>query len=231
MLALGGGARHVTQAPAPSLGNEARERTGPPMIPLIDPTANVLALVAAETKRQDDLREAQAKFQTLEIKRIDDLRIATERYHELEVRRQDDLRNMLDHCQEEISLVREAGNAALAIAETKRIDALLQAARAELATSSEKAAAIAATLAQQVATTADASRVSVAALASQIADTNAQTQQGVDRRLTALEQSQYSIGGRDVQRDEGKKENASQMQLLFAAGGAILYAAAQYLSR
>ena len=32
-----------------------------PVIPLIDPTANVLALVAAETKRQDDLRNAEAK--------------------------------------------------------------------------------------------------------------------------------------------------------------------------
>jgi hypothetical protein len=37
-----------------------------PVIPLIDPTANVLSLVKAETKRQDDLRVA-------ETRRIDDL--------------------------------------------------------------------------------------------------------------------------------------------------------------
>jgi hypothetical protein len=35
----------------------------PAKIPLIDPTANVLALVAAETKRQDDLRTLAEKFQ------------------------------------------------------------------------------------------------------------------------------------------------------------------------
>jgi hypothetical protein len=44
-----------------------------PQIPLIDPTANVLALVGAETKRQDDLRMA-------EFKRQDDLRKQAESF-------------------------------------------------------------------------------------------------------------------------------------------------------
>lgn len=42
---------------------------------LIDPTANVLGLVAAETKRQDDLRAA-------EFRRQDDLRIQAEHYND-----------------------------------------------------------------------------------------------------------------------------------------------------
>jgi hypothetical protein len=40
---------------------KAPEHASPPVIPLIDPTANVLSLVRAETKRQDDLRCAESK--------------------------------------------------------------------------------------------------------------------------------------------------------------------------
>jgi hypothetical protein len=46
-----------------------------PVIPLIDPTANVLSLVAAETKRQDDLRAAEAK-------RVSDLNEQSEKFNE-----------------------------------------------------------------------------------------------------------------------------------------------------
>src|ERR1700730_14653554 len=53
-----------------------------PVIPLIDPTANVLALVGAETKRQDDLRAAEAK-------RVSDLDAQAEKFHsKLEAQRQ-----------------------------------------------------------------------------------------------------------------------------------------------
>jgi hypothetical protein len=47
----------------------------PEKIPLIDPTANVLALVKAETQRQDDLRSA-------EFKRLDDLRVQAEKFND-----------------------------------------------------------------------------------------------------------------------------------------------------
>jgi hypothetical protein len=53
----------------------AIQRDKRPDIPLIDPTANVLALVTAETKRQDDLRMA-------EFKRQDDLRVQAERFND-----------------------------------------------------------------------------------------------------------------------------------------------------
>jgi hypothetical protein len=53
-----------------------------PVIPLIDPTANVLALVGAETKRQDDLRAAEAN-------RVKDIGDLTEKFADkLEQQRQ-----------------------------------------------------------------------------------------------------------------------------------------------
>ena len=54
-------------------GDGAHEK--PPVIPLIDPTANVLSLVAAAIARQDDLR-------TAEFRRQDDLRVQAERFND-----------------------------------------------------------------------------------------------------------------------------------------------------
>jgi hypothetical protein len=46
-----------------SVLEEAWKSSKPGVPPIIDPTANVLSLVAADAKRQDDLREQADKFQ------------------------------------------------------------------------------------------------------------------------------------------------------------------------
>jgi hypothetical protein len=70
--------------------------------PFFDPTQNVLNLVAAETKRQDDLRAAEGR-------RLDELRAQAERY-------QNDLRDQVEKYQGKLDR-----------AEANRIDALLAA--------------------------------------------------------------------------------------------------------
>ena len=80
----------------------------PDKIPLIDPTANVLALVSAETKRQDDLKMAESK-------RVDDLRHLTEKF------------------QDKISDILRKSDAEAKAAEAGRIDALLVANKNDVA--------------------------------------------------------------------------------------------------
>jgi hypothetical protein len=84
-----------------------------PQIPLIDPTANVLALVSAETKRQDDLRMAEFK-------------------------RQDDLRKQAESFQARLLGERLSAEKEAKRAEAGRIDALLAANTNNVALALEK---------------------------------------------------------------------------------------------
>jgi hypothetical protein len=85
-------------------------------IPLIDPTANVLSLVAAAITRQDDLRQA-------------------------ENRRIDDLRKQAEHYTDKIAAERLRSEADAKAAEARRIDALLVANTNNVALALEKQSA------------------------------------------------------------------------------------------
>lgn len=98
--------------------------------PPIDPTANVLGLVAAEGRRQDDLRQAEGRRQ-------DDLRAQAERFTEkLETQRQffETQAKMAESGRIDALLVANTNNVALALekqgaqaqAQDKRIAALEQ---------------------------------------------------------------------------------------------------------
>jgi 23S rRNA pseudoU1915 N3-methylase RlmH len=76
--------------------------TRAPVIPLIDPTANVIELFKAGEKRADDLREIGNKLRDAEFKRIDNLR------------------EMESKCAAEVDALREK----LVGAESRRIDAV-----------------------------------------------------------------------------------------------------------
>jgi hypothetical protein len=125
----------------------------PDKIPLIDPTANVLALVKAETDRQDDLRAAESKHQ-------DDLRIQAEKF-----------RDKLD-------AERARADAEAKHAESGRLNALLDANTQNVALALEKQGAQAT---------------------------------GQDKRIAALEQNQWNVGGatsvREIQRTEGRQSS------------------------
>lgn len=93
--------------------------------PIIDPTKNVMSLVAASNLRQDDLRGMSTTYQ----EKIDALR---------------------DHHHRELAAAESKRIDAVILAESRRVDALLAAQSQSVALASEKAAAQAATLATQV---------------------------------------------------------------------------------
>jgi hypothetical protein len=92
---------------------EAALKEKAPVIPLIDPTANVLSLVAAAITRQDDIRA-------------------------LETRRQDDLREQGERYLEQLATERQRAEMAAKVAEAGRIDALLAANTNNVALALEK---------------------------------------------------------------------------------------------
>jgi hypothetical protein len=97
--------------------------------PVVDPTANVLQLVAAAMTRQDDLRNAEARRQ-------DDL-IELEREHRKEIRELE-------------AKYRDAQSTA----ESRRLDALLSAQNAAVAIAAARAESTASALAERVDTAA-----------------------------------------------------------------------------
>ena len=96
---------------------------------IIDPTANVLALVSAAMTRQDDLRIA-------------------------EIRRQDDLNRMRDEYETKLRSAEARRIDAVAAAEARRLDALLAAQNNAVALANTRAELTAAALAERVDTAA-----------------------------------------------------------------------------
>lgn len=179
-----------------------------PNIPLIDPTANVLLLVTAETRRHDDLRAAEG-------------------------RRQDDLRNKTDHCAHEIREIEKKAQQELSraeaewrnakdLAESLRIDSNMATQQQNARFETEKLSNTAVTLAGQVASTAEAMRASSAVSAQQTADLIGVLRDSHDKRITELEQNRYQIGGRDIQRTEGRTINQWVIGLLISMPSTII---------
>jgi len=168
-----------------------------PSIPLIDPTANVLSLVAAAMQRQDDLRQA-------ELKRLDDLRTLEREFNE------------------KLSQAEAKRIDAQSLAESRRIDALLAAMVQNVALASEKQQAAATTLAASVTSSAEALRAAQTAAAQQTTAAIATLRESLDKRLTDVEQRQYQSGGRDVQRAEGRQGSQWATSQLVAVGAALL---------
>lgn len=134
---------------------------------VIDPTANVLALVEAQAKSAEALRAADIRFNEMQhayLKDIGDLRAR--------------------HAE------------ALTIAESKRIDAIRAVDVGAVATAAERAGQQATVLANQVGTSAETLRTLVASTATTMANAAAQFQTQVTERLALLERSQYKGEGR-----------------------------------
>jgi hypothetical protein len=156
--------------------------------PAIDPTANVLSLVSAAMKRQDDLRQMEAGYQAqlamAESRRID----------------------------------------ALNLAESRRVDARLGAQEQQAALATEKLTNTATTLAAQVVATAEAMRASVAATAEQTSELIGVLRDSHDKRITELEQNRYQLGGRDIQRDQGRQGSQWATGQVLTVAAALLAA-------
>jgi len=179
-----------------SLLKEIRETNGGNPKP-VDPTANVLALVAAETKRQDDLRMS-------EFKRQDDLN-AQERRHRAEIREQ-------MNTQLESRLV----------AEKDRVNALLQAQQAAVALDRTRAELTASALAERVDTSAKtlSAQVETTAKAAESAVSAAAT--ALNARIAPLEQFRFEQGGAKIQQTETKTDNRWIIGLAISAPSFLL---------
>jgi hypothetical protein len=199
---------------ANDVGKYNKTRDDPEPIPLIDPTANVLALVGHAMQRQDGLREAESR-------RLDELRLKqAECDKEIEVVR--------SQAQKDLSQAESKRIDASNLAESRRIDAVLTEMKAAVSLASEKAAAQAATLAQQVVASADALRVQVASTAVSTESLIRQTRESLEGRLSKVEQNQYQQGGASQQRSEGQLRSQWSTSLIVSivfgvvSGGATL---------
>jgi len=152
-----------------------------------DPTGNVLQLVEAAMKRQDDLRVA-------ETKRLDDLRLA-------ETIRLNDIRGSeVNRINSELS-IRAEYEGKLRDAEAKRIDAIRAVDVNAVAVASERAADQATVLANQVAASAETLRNLVATTATTQAAQLGQITTQLTDRLASLEKAQYEGTGKQAVTD------------------------------
>jgi hypothetical protein len=186
----------------------------PQPVPLIDPTANVLSLVQAATKRLDDLR-------ALDSRRLDELRIMQAGHDREMVTVRSEAERILS--QAESNRIN-----AVSLAESRRIDALLAAATQAVALASEKAASTASTLATQVSASAEALRAQVAATAATTTLLVTQLRENLESRLSKVEQNQYAGGGASIQRMEGQQRNQWVIGLLAVIIVGLLAAAAAF---
>lgn len=189
--------------------------TARPTLPLIDPTANVLSHVEAAVTRLDDLRDAEGR-------RVDGLRSALiERLH-LEIDHVKELADVAaslraDHAKE-IRLMESARVDAVSRSESGRIDALLAAAKADIALASEKTAAANNTLANTVIATADTLRKQVDTTTASTMELINTMRETFDRRVSSVEQNQYAGGGSErAERESRGQSNVNRGQLLTLA--------------
>lgn len=139
--------------------------------PVVDPTANVIALTEAANVRQDDLRNAESR-------RVDELRAA-------ESRRID----------EQARLRAEYADK-LTTAEAKRIDAIRAVDVNAVAVASQRQADQATVLASQVVQSAEALRALVATTAAAQQQASQQITGALSDRITQLEKSSYEGAGK-----------------------------------
>jgi hypothetical protein len=164
--------------------------------PVVDPTANVIALTEAANKRQDDLREAQDLLNAEKIraiKEIVDLRAA--------------------HTQE-TSMLRAEHAKELNAMESNRLNAIRQVDVTAVQTEAQRALSAIQTLAAQTATNAETLRTALVNTASTIAVSSAGTVSGLSERIAALEKSTYEGMGKQRVADPMLAEMVEELKSL-----------------
>jgi hypothetical protein len=181
------------RAPGSSPG-PAVDRTGQPVV---DPTQNVLDLVNAAIKRQDDLRTMEAGY----VSKIGQLREDHARY---------------------ITELRAGYQQELRAAETARIDAIRAVDVGAVNRAAEVSATQAATLATQVATSAEALRGQVEAARQQTATALAAALEPIQKDIQDLRRAQYEAQGKQGQvvesRDVRGEARLNMSQVIAALG-------------
>jgi hypothetical protein len=162
--------------------------------PVIDPTENVLALVAAQTKRSDDLMAANKEL-TKEV-----------------TKRQDDLRELQFKYTTDIAGLRAEHARELSNKESERLDSIRAVDVGAVSRASEVQTTAAATLAAQVATTADTMRTQVAAAASATATALNTALEPILTRIAELSRIQYEQQGQKTQQQETRVDQRGNTQ-------------------
>jgi hypothetical protein len=157
---------------------------------VIDPTKNVMALVAGQVKRSDDLAAANEKLAEAKEKRQDDLR-ATEAEHVREMAR---LRAQFDN--------------ALREKETQRIDAIRAVDVQAVQRAAEVSAVQATTLATQVQASAETLRTQVATTATAQTTALAAALEPIQKDISELRKTQYEQQGQKAAQVETRATKA-----------------------
>ena len=161
---------------APGPGTDAQGRA------VIDPTANVLLLVAAETRRQDDLRESENAR----------------------------LRDQV-HAQERESALRAAHALELRTAESERLDAIRGVDQAAVQASTLVAETRATVLATQVALSADVVRTQVGAAQTAATEGLTNALAPIQKDISELRQVQYTTAGGKAENVEGATDRRARV--------------------
>ena len=148
---------------------------------VIDPTANVLALVEAAVSRLNDLR-------AVDVESTHELRAADNH-------RNDELRVAESRRLTEIAALHALYGEKLSIGESKRIDAIRAVDVAAVATAADRSAQQAQVLATQVAASAETLRGLVATTAATVATQLSTIATQLTERIAALEKAQYESKG------------------------------------
>lgn len=166
---------------------------------VVDPTKNVLDLVEAAIRRQDDLRRIEGEKLQIQIAGAEKTTILRD-----------------DHAKE-MAALRADYDGQLRQAEAKRIDAIRAVDVNAVAVATQRAAEQAATLAANVATSAEALRALVATTASTQAASQQQVVNALSARLTTLEQAGYTATGKQALSDPAFQSLLQEVRALSAS--------------
>ena len=169
--------------------------------PVIDPTANVLALVEAANRRQDDLRE-------MNNARID-----------AELRHEEQIGELRARHQEFVDLLRARHQEAIDALESKRLDAVRNVDQLAAKTEADRAASAVTALATAGTTTAVTLRSTVDTSAQALATQFANTVTTLTERIAALEKSSYTGQGKQAVVDPQVTEMLVEMRAIRDVAG------------
>lgn len=182
--------------PGPGVDSEGR--------PVVDPTRNVLDLVAAAIKRQDDLRETESRH----VREIAGLRA--------------------DYTVE-IARLRASFQEELRSAETERINAIRTVDVQAVQQAAGVAEARATALANQVAASAEALRNQVQAAASAAAVSLATALEPIQKDIADLRRAQYEQQGQRAQVQEGRAGIGTTTAIVGAIVAVVVLAFSLYV--
>jgi hypothetical protein len=166
------------------MAKKKRGRQTDPNGEIIDPTENVMALVAGQVKRTDDLMAANEKLA------------------EARVRRQDDMRALEAQHIKELATLRAQFEEALREKETQRIDAIRAVDVQAVQRAAEVSAVQATTLATQVQASAETLRTQVATTATAQTTALAAALEPIQKDISELRKTQYEQQGQKAAQTE-----------------------------